>query len=331
MIDVEKVLTKLSEAGLIRLNRVMGDYYSIYCPIHKDGGERKPSCGVLIRDQVRNGKKSPAGFCHCFTCGYAKPLPGLITDLLKARNMSGSGLEWLKEHVPGFDGTSSDIELLIPNEMMDTLNNKFAIDYIHSFTKPQKQYVSESELASYRYTVPYMYDRGLTDELIEEYDIGFDGKHVPSGKKNPLPCITFPVRDKDGNTLFICRRSIEGKYFNYPKDAEKPVYGLYELDPNAKRVVICESCFNALTVRKYGDQAVALLGTGNPYQIWQLKQLGVKEFVLGLDPDDAGRKGTDRLKRALQGVAITWTFSGIPEGKDLNDLSYEEYKNLTLV
>ena len=77
--------------------------------------------------------------------------------------------------------------------------------------------------------------------------------------------------------------------------------------------------------------AVALLGTGNPYQVEQLKRLGVREFILGLDADDAGRKGTARMKKALRDVAIVWEFQGIPEGKDLNDLSYAEFQQLTLI
>ena len=332
MIDVEKVLEKLQELNFIRLNRIMGDYYSIYCPIHKGGEERKPSCGVLLKDQYRNGQKYPAGWTHCFTCGYAKSLPDLVTDLLKSRNISTSGLDWLKQNIPGFDETSVGIEPLVPDSLMSSLENKYAINYILNYTNPsQSSYVSEEELASYRYSVKYMYDRGLTDALIERYDVGFDPKHVPPGRKSTLPCITFPVRDINGNTLFICRRSIEGKYFNLPKDINKPVYGIYELPRGCKSVVITESCLNAITSVKYGRPAVALLGTGNPYQINQLKRLGASEFILALDPDDAGRKGTARLKKALRDVAIVWEFEGIPEGKDINDLTEWEFNNLTLV
>ena len=108
------------------------------------------------------------------------------------------------------------------------------------------------------------------------------------------------------------------------------MYGIYELPKDCKSVVVCESCFNALTSWRYGRPAVALLGTGNPYQIQQLKQLGVREFILALDPDDAGQRGTEKLKKALRSVAIVYTVSGIPAGKDLNDLTEEEYNQLQL-
>lgn len=330
MMDVAQILRKLEEFEYVRLAKITGDYYTVYCPFHKGGQEHKPSCGVLLRDQYKNGQHYPAGLWHCFTCGTAKTMPEAVKAILEAHNISKSGLEWLRENIDDFD-EEIDVDDLIPSSLFNCINANFAASYIHHQANGEAAYISDEELASYRYTVPYMYQRGLTDELIALYDIGYDSQHVPPGRKNRIPCITFPVRDIQGRTLFFCRRSIENKYFNYPAGVSKPVYGLYELDKSAKRVVICESCFNALTVRKYGDQAVALLGTGNPHQIKQLRELGVNEFILGFDPDDAGRRATAKLKRALSDVAIVWSLEGIPAGKDLNDLSYEEYKSLALV
>jgi DNA primase len=196
--------------------------------------------------------------------------------------------------------------------------------------KKKIEYVPEEELAKYRFTIPYMYERKLTDEIIEKFDIGFDANWIPEGKKKPIPCVTFPVRDIHGNTLFLCRRSVQGKIFNYPRGVTKPVYGLYELPQNVKTVVICESCFNALTSWRYGKPAVALLGTGNPYQIQQLKQIGATSFILALDPDEAGQRGTEKLKRALKSVAMVYEMKGIPVGKDINDLTEDEFNNLEI-
>ena len=326
--DVELILNKLGEMQLIRLNRPIGDYYSIYCPIHNNGQERKPSCGVLLHDQYKDGRKTPAGFTHCFTCSWAKSLPDTITEILKRKNIGKSGLDWLKENIPGFDEENVDFEYLLPTELSSTLQSTYALNYINSqIISESKSYVSEQELATYRMTVPYMYQRGLTDEIIEKYDIGYDSKFIPEGRKKPLPCITFPVKDENGNTLFLCRRSIEGKFFHYPKGVEKSVYGIYELPKNTKSVLVCESCFNALTAIKYGYPAVALLGTGTSYEIDQLKRLGVPEFVLCLDGDDAGMRGAAKLKKALRSAAIVWTIQ-MPSDKDVNDCTKEEFDKL---
>lgn len=328
MLDIISVLDKLESMKLIRTSRKVGNYMQIYCPFHSDGKERKPSCGVLISDEYRNGHRYPAGFCHCFACQYAHTLDEMISDLLKLHNISKSGLDWLKENIPGFDGDLASFDFLLDGDTVTSLVNQYAIDYLKIHSKTEQTYVSEEELSKYRYTVPYMYDRKLTDAIIEKFDIGYDGNWIAPGRKKPTPCITFPVRDKSGHTLFFCRRSIAGKFFNYPTGVTKPVYGLYELPANCKSVIVCESCFNALTCWVYGKPAVALLGTGNAYQIQQLKELGVNEFVLAFDPDEAGRKATEKLKRALHSVAIVWSYANIPAGKDINNLTKDEFDNL---
>ena len=323
-LDVEEVLHKLDDMKLIRLNKPIGDYYSIYCPIHNAGKERKASCGVLMHEQHKNGQTYPTGFVHCFSCGWAASLTDTITEILKRKNISKSGLDWLKENIPDFDGEISDFDYLISPDVAKALQNKYTLDYINSrIAKESKIYVKEKELASYRMIVPYMYQRGLTNEIIEKYDIGYDAKFIPEGRKKPLPCITFPGKDEKGNVLFLCRRSIEGKFFHYPQGVEKSVYGLYELPKGVKSVIICESCLNALRLVSFGYNAVALLGTGTAYEIMQLKRLGVREFVLCLDGDEAGRRGTEKLKKALSSVAIIWTVH-MPPDKDANDCQTKE-------
>ena len=325
--DVEKIVDKMADMGLIRPNKKIGNYYSCYCPIHNGGNERKPSFGILMTEEYRNGQLYPQGFAHCFACQIALPLPDLITEILKSRNINEKGIDWLKENVEGFEG-DFEFEYLIPQDMMTQMKSKFALNYIKQATQQTTSYVSEEELSKYRFTVDYVYKRKLTDAVIEKYDVGFDANYTPPGRKNPVPCVTFPVRDSSGRTLFICRRSIEGKAFYMPSGITKPLYGLYELDKNSRIVIIAESCFNVLTAAAYGYNAVGLLGTGTPFQINQLRSLGVKEFVLGVDPDEAGDRAAHKLKNALKDVAIVRRMNDIPQGKDLNDLSFEEFNEI---
>lgn len=326
MIDVESILHKLESLGLIRLGRITGDYYSVYCPIHKDGQEKRPSCGILLKDQYKGGRRYNAGFVHCFGCGYAKTLPELITDLLKRRGVDQNGLDWLKENVPGFD-PETDAELLISPELMKEVQSSLAIDFFKKMKSKEKTYVSEEELASYRYTVSYMYERKMTDEAIERFDVGFDEHFKPEGWDKEIPCITMPVRDLNGRTLFICRRSIHGKFFHYPYGVVKPVYGLDLVPPECKSVIIVESCINAITCFVYGYIAVALLGTGDDYQMQQLRESGVREFVICMDNDDSGNKGVRRIRRALGNHALLWTMH-MPVGKDVNNVSKEEFDEI---
>ena len=83
------------------------------------------------------------------------------------------------------------------------------------------KYIDDKELDEYRYTHPYMYKRLLTDDVIELFYIGFDKE---------TNCITMPVHDLDGKTVFIQRRSVNGKYHHYDRGVDKTnyVYGAYE-------------------------------------------------------------------------------------------------------
>lgn len=323
--DVVDVLQNLERFGLVRLSKQRNDWYSMYCPFHSNGQEKKPSFGVLLHDQQRGSQMFPAGFCHCFTCSYANTLQGMIRDILRNHSISMSVDEWLAANVPGYVAELEGQEL-IPPELFKSVMASLAVKDLQQRVHSQ-QYIAESELASYRCVVPYMYERRLTDDIICRYDIGFDAKWVPPGKQKAVPCITFPVKDRDGHTLFLCRRSVQGKLYNYPEGVVKPLYGIDQLPSHCRSLIVCESCINALTCAVYGYNAVALMGTGNSYQIQQLKELGADEYVLCFDGDDAGRKATARMKRALSSVALVWQID-MPDGKDVNDCDKATFDNL---
>ena len=325
--DVTSILEILETHKLIRLNRQMGAWYSVFCPFHNNGQERRPSCGVSMHQQIRSGSVYEEGFWHCFACGASYPMERGVDIILKNHGISDiSGTEWLVQNVPGYE-VNSDFEYLVPEDTMKVLASKYSIDQIKKLESKQTNYISEEELASYRFTVPYMYERKLTDKIIADYDIGYDAKWIPPGRKKPVPCITIPIRDRNHRTLFFCRRSIKGKLYNYPEGVIKPVFGIDMIPNGTTSVIICESAINALTAVAYGYPAVALLGTGNSYQMQQLKELGIAEFVICMDGDEAGRKATEKLKRNLHKVSLVWSIH-MPDGKDLNDCSKEEFDEL---
>ena len=66
-----------------------------------------------------------------------------------------------------------------------------------------------------------------------------------------------------------------------------------------------------------------MFGTGDSNQYEVLNNLPIRHYTLGLDPDKAGTSGTYKLKRALKGKLLTKLV--IPTGKDINDLSYQEF------
>lgn len=183
------------------------------CPFHKDGQERKPSFGI-----------NDEGCCHCFSCGWAGTIDRMISEIHLKYDNGDYGRKWLMRH---FNSTQIENRKIMTfggrrNARFNT-NTSSNMD-INRPMRNKEQFegnqhiIKEEELEKYRYIHPYMYERGLTDEIIEMLDIGYD---------SVTRCLTFPVLDINGNCVFIARRSVDIKFFNYPAEVEKPVYQAY--------------------------------------------------------------------------------------------------------
>lgn len=281
-----------------------GDNIQTPCPFHKNGQERKASFGV-------NGNLNK---CHCFTCGWSGGIEDMISELFGFVD-SKYGKRWLIKRfntieiesrpniLEGLNVSSRKIDGGYNNICNKLHNNKSNMDNIG--------YISEQELDKYRYIHPYMYERGLTDEVIERFDIGYDREREE---------ITFPIMDIRGNCVFVASRSVKTKFFRLPQGQDKPVYQGYRFtDGSYKTAYITESFLNCLTCWKYGIPAMAMIGTGNKKQYEILEKLPVREYILCFDPDEAGRKATQRFKENVKGKIIKEIIYE-EEGKDINDL-----------
>ena len=200
----------------------------------------------------------------------------------------------------------------------------------------KSNYVTEAELDSYRYYHPYWTQRGITEDwIIELFDLGYD---------IDTDCITFPNRDIFGQCVFVARRNVKTKYFNYPKDVEKPLYGLYELNkqpvqtyisadepsitkrkPN--KLYITESMIDCILLWQAGKYAVALNGTGSAEQINVLKKLPIRHYILATDNDKAGKLAREKLRKALSNKLIT-EIDFPSNRKDIGECTIEEIQNI---
>lgn len=327
----EQVLQQQGREILRKIKKT-GNNIMVCCPVHHDGQERKPSCGIL----TVNKKDHLAGEFHCFSCGAVGTFEEFVSICFGHDDKGEFGRNWLLEnYVTGDDFERVDafeVETVTDAkpEKLNVIKQQL-LKMNHQEIKKQ-DYVSEEELASYRFYHPYMWKRKLTPEIVERYDVGFQKDYLvyedeKTGYKKYDDVLTFPCRDEDGNCLFVSRRSVNNKSFYLPLNIDKPVYGVYELPKGVQDVVICESVFNALTCAVYGIPALALFGTGAENQYKQLLELPVRHYVIGLDPDDAGTKGSYKLKKYL-GNRKQLTKLIVPKGKDINDLSYEEFMSL---
>lgn len=298
--DVEEILTKLKiECDGKYLNQIRrkSDYIFITCPFHKEGQEAKPSCTVYNRVDNPN---VPFGTYHCFTCNQSGTLYKLVSKILNKSYEQSK--HWL---IDNFSSSYEDTRL-----------------YLENFEEEQQvtSKLDESILEQYQYFHPYQFQRGLTEDIIRKFKVGYNEK---------TDSITFPVWDDKNNLLGITERSVKGKRFYIPKDIEKPVYLLNFIKQNdITDVVVCEGQIDALVSWSRGIPAVALMGAGTTdKQIELLNKSGIRHFILMYDNDLAGNHGSLRLKQGLSKDKMI-TEIIMPKGKDVASCTEEEFLNI---
>lgn len=304
---IKELKAQLAEQGieLFAKSKNSAEDYMICCPYHKGGQEHRPSAGIRKSD----------GMFHCLACGETHSLAEMISDCFGYKDKT-FGYKWLAKNFSSTE-VSERGDIILDCSRTNNVNVRNA----------GVEEVTKEELDSYRYIHPYMYKRGLTDDIIEEFDIGYD-KRTDS--------ITFPVKDLNGKCIFVARRSIKTKMFDIPKNVEKPLYGLYEVDSISfagsgdmlDQVYVCEGLFDCL--RLWCNYRYAVAGFGclfSDYQIKQLNNLPTRHLILALDNDEAGRKATERLKHRIKNKIISTV--ELPKGrKDIGECTDEEIMHL---
>lgn len=336
--DTQSVLDMLkfdlSQHGVDRFHifRNNGENIQTNCPFHKNGQERKPSFGV-------NGEIDK---CHCFSCGWVGTIEEMISELYGYQDEGKFGKRWLIKRfntveietrpniMEGFNARKINLSRGIYKCIGTTSKGKSGemgkvgqgdeYEKNRDLEEGDKTVITEEELDKYRYIHPYLYQRGLTDEIIERFDIGYDRERKE---------ITFPVRDIEGRCVFVAGRSVKSKFFRLPKGMDKPVYQAYKFTTGKyKECYLVESFLNCLTCWKYGKPAMALIGTGNEKQYEILNNLPVRSYILAFDPDEAGRKATERFKKNVHGKIIKELV--YTDNRDINDLQ-EEFLNCKII
>lgn len=319
---LEKLQTQLRLSNSIYLKKdpkPSGEYLMVQCPYHKDGQENHPSGQFRISD----------GLFYCHNC----KTPHSLTDVIEYCT-GENGREWLINNFNAVEISERKVHFNFDRNTKE---------------EPKKiQYISSEAYAKYRRTHPYMFERKLDLETIRKYDIGYDEDFVLDivnsdgvviGHKHIGGCITFPNKDIDGNILFIARRSVNTKFFHYPKDVEKPVYGLYEIYRAIRRgedirtVYVCESMLDALYICKMGKWAVALNGTGSAYQYNILKNVDfIRTYILATDNDKAGKIARKKFKENVSNKLIKEIdYDSYKDCKDINEMSEDQFLNANII
>lgn len=301
---IEEILTKVKSQltnGKLRYFKVKGNEVKVTCPHHGDGQEKNPDCYIVNEKD----DKLEYGTCHCFACGFSGRLSKFVGECFDEDEKFGE--KWL---VDNYGSLTEGIKGLL-----------YDYSCFDDDIKP-KEILDESILDTYQKWHPYLDKRHISRQVCEKFKLRYDPE---------TECIVFPVWDEDDNLVMFTKRSVNTKMFVIDEDKEKPIY-LYNVIKrnNIQEVTIVESQFNCLTLWSWNIPAVALFGTGDPYQYEILNNSNIKHYYLAFDGDSAGDKGLRRfLKNIRRDVFVDIIL--IPRGKDVNDLTEEEFNSLQII
>ena len=199
----------------------------------------------------------------------------------------------------------------------------------------------------------YLHRRGLTDEIIKAYKIGYDSQGINHFLRNHKELQSFidrngndhivgiyntviPVCDEKGTyfwfTSEISDRTLvddstgKPKYKNI-KGYSKPIFNArYLITDTPDRIYIAEGIFTALSIEVAGEKAIALQGAGSstsPLIDLCKKYRPKTKFIIAADNDPAGIEGAKKLQAALQELGYTCSMIVAPgmEGKDKTDFN----------
>ena len=298
--DLNDILLKLradSNNRYLHIIRISGDNIAISCPFHKEGRESHASCFVYRKT---NSDKVPFGYFKCFTCHEQGQLYKLVAKCLDCDYEEAK--QWL---VDNFSNTFLESHL----ELTD----------IELYKKEENNYLDESILDNYKYIHPYLLNRGIKEDIIKKFSVGWNEE---------TNSVTFPMWDEHNHLVGITERSVERKNFYIPEGIDLPIYLLnFVKNENISEVWVVESQIDALYLWGFGYPAIALIGTGGKKSYNILKKSGIRIYHLCLDGDLAGRHGILRFIENMPKDIII-DIVQLPQGKDVNDLTKQEFDKL---
>lgn len=235
---------------------------------YKTSGDKTEAiiCCLFCKDSKYHLYISNTEGCyHCKKCG-AK---GSWKDLTEKLGDTSSKLE-----------TNNKIEYTAELETNHPLDPNLINDYHRNLPERIRNYLKSEE-------------RGLTDETIDQFEIGWDGTSI-----------TFPVYDADGNLINIRHRrapnkSTGPKLWN-EKGGRASLYNIKALETakgkNPFYILITEGEFDAMVATQHGFLAVSSTAGSATFKPDWVPLLEDIQFInIGYDTDEAGRSGAKKV------------------------------------
>lgn len=249
----------------------------------------------------------------CFKCGINEDVIGLYMLSAGISDMRTAKLELLKNFF-SFQGTEN-------NQGMNTaralpvatrpVTNQTPVQSNGNFNAEKKEKVKETtntgapDYSKYyaqcheRVTeTNYFLDRGLTPEIIEKFNLGYD-----SQCKNVIIPVTA--------SSYIERATDPSAKTRYHKHGQQGLYNIKALDQSFKPVFIVEGEIDCLSFLSCGAEALGLGSTANKRKLIDLitervssKDSKLPAIFLALDNDKAGEEAETELESELREIQL---------------------------
>lgn len=144
----------------------------------------------------------------------------------------------------------------------------------------------------------YLHNRGLTDEIIDQYKLGY-------GQFYRKQWITIPIKDIYGNYSYFKLRqdpTLGNDKITYPKSGAKAqVFDWRSLTYDTDELVICEGEMDRLLLVSKGVNAVTSTHGAMTFKEEWVKKIkkGTKVYIC-FDNDDAGEKGSLKVAKFVE-------------------------------
>ena len=294
------------------------------------------------------------GLYHCFGCGAAGDVIGFVTKhdklsfggaLQVLARRAGLDLTKLMEDKPRvFAGTP--LEALTPPPAAASGNGNG-----HAVSDPSA--VLGRVVEHYHRTFcqredaqAYLKQRGLSDpDLLRGHHVGYSdgsllqlvpktgelrtqllelGVVTAEGRELLGGCVVVPIPDPiTGQWTTLYGRGVKTVRHCYLPGPLRGVLN-FQAAKTSREVVLTESVLDALSFHQAGvATAIPLYGTNGftPDHLDTLKREGVRDVLLCLDNDDAGRKAVAGIREKLEAAGLHVRVACYPEGiKDANEL-----------
>lgn len=286
---------------------------NVSCPFH--GEDHNPSMHLYTHNNT----------FYCFACGT-----------------SGSQIDFVQK-IKGYDNPKDAAK-----DICETFDIQYEDNYVSDpayelytgiFNKMAKLFnfmLNSKECPNPR----YFKERGFSDKLIEEYQLGYCPESLRFNKEKDLTYLQecglssstgtcplsdryiFPIKDGRGNVIGFAGRSLHDrqyKYINTPETRffqKRNVLFNYQEARKYSTVYVVEGFADALSLIDNGvPNVVALMGTSLTER--HIGMLKGKNIVLALDSDDAGQKRTMDIIRDYKNIK----FQVVPKlpRKDFNE------------